>query len=511
MMYSKTILRRGALVVMAMTLGVTGATQERVLVPTQAPPAVPRSRPSITSSISLRDGDSPLTELATFSGHVDVFVGVIPFVSRSGTSGTFAVTGLPASAEVLRAWLQVTSFDQRQGQLVSATFAGNALGTKPADVEDASDVIVLYCSLFRFEVTPFVTGNGSYSYVATGHANAWGDSLIVVYEHPSLPLRTISILDGAESLFEATTTTQFEGIPAAPGRLILFTEADNASSAEEVRLNGAAVAGPADLFNANKGPYASLVTIPVTAQGGTNVLDVVTSDDWFGLHLAILSVQGVSGVSARLDIKPGACPNPCNRNSHGVLPVALLGSDALDVSQVDLSTLALSRADGTGSGVAPLAGPPGPNSVIEDVGTPLTGEPCDCHVLGGDGVLDLSMKFRTEDVVDLLELGGLPDGTSVELALNGFLLDGTAFHASDCIQLVTPGNGPELFVDASVPGAFIHVSPADVLDDGDGFSPFVRSYPRGSRVHLEAPALVGDRRFAGWMVATNAPAPSGSR
>jgi hypothetical protein len=141
--------------------------------------------------------------------------------------------------------------------------------------------------------------------------------------------------------------------------------------------------------------------------------------------------------AARLDVKPGACPNTVNPGSNGVLAVALVGSEFFDVSEVDLATLRLGRADGTGGNVAPLAGPPGPHSVIADVATPFDGEPCGCHALGADGVPDLSMKFRTQDVVSSLQLAGAHG--AVELVLTGLLLDGSSFRASDCIQLPTPG------------------------------------------------------------------------
>ena len=61
--------------------------------------------------------------------------------------------------------------------------------------------------------------------------------------------------------------------------------------------------------------------------------------------------------------RPGACPNPFNRTSHGVLPVALLGTGQVDVTQVDLSTVQLSRADRFGGSLSPHEGPPGPHSV----------------------------------------------------------------------------------------------------------------------------------------------------
>ena len=137
-----------------------------------------------------------------------------------------------------------------------------------------------------------------------------------------------------------------------------------------------------------------------------------------------------------LDIRPGACPNSLNRKSCGKLPIALLGTDMFDVSDVDLTTIQLARADGVGVSVAPLEGPPGPHSVIEDVGTPFDGQVCECHDLGSDDIDDLLMRFDTQDLVQELLLDELSGGDEVDLALTGSLLDGTPFEASDCVTLI---------------------------------------------------------------------------
>jgi hypothetical protein len=139
--------------------------------------------------------------------------------------------------------------------------------------------------------------------------------------------------------------------------------------------------------------------------------------------------------SAYLDIKPGSCPNAFNRTSKGVLPVALLGTDTFDVSDVDVASLELARSDGVGGSVAPHEGPPGPHTVIDDVATVLEGEPCECSEDGGDGHDDLSIKFKSRDVADELDLDDFERGDTVELTVSGTLLDGTAFEANDCIRI----------------------------------------------------------------------------
>ena len=152
----------------------------------------------------------------------------------------------------------------------------------------------------------------------------------------------------------------------------------------------------------------------------------------------LLSSPTPISFQARLDIKPGGCPNSFNRKSNGKLPIALLGTKDFDAAQVDLTTLLLSRAIDVGGSVPPIEGPPGPHSVLADVATPFEGEPCDCHDLDEDGTIDLSMKFSSQEVVTELELNDLPGGAFVELVLSGNLLDGTPFEASDCIRLVPP-------------------------------------------------------------------------
>ncbi len=203
--------------------------------------------------------------------------------------------------------------------------------------------------------------------------------------------------------------------------------------------------------------------------------------------------------SAALDIKPGSCPNSFNRNSHGVLPVALVGTDTIDVTQVDIASIMLSRDDGVGGGVAPNEGPPGPHSEFEDVATPFDGEPCDCHELEGDGITDLNMKFKTDDVVEALELNDLPAGDLVQLVVNGTLLDGTPFSASDCIRLVPPGTPPGMLaVGSNLSGVYIDVTPLDETLDGGGFANFERTYWLGTIVTLTAPQTNQGWVFAGW-------------
>lgn len=86
-----------------------------------------------------------------------------------------------------------------------------------------------------------------------------------------------------------------------------------------------------------------------------------------------------------IDIKPGSCPNGVNvMRSNGKLPVAILGTESLDVTMVDLDTVMLGfYGDTTFFAVEEV------KAAFEDV--------------DGDGYLDLIMQFKMADIRDAYE------------------------------------------------------------------------------------------------------------
>lgn len=134
-----------------------------------------------------------------------------------------------------------------------------------------------------------------------------------------------------------------------------------------------------------------------------------------------------------VDIKPGSCPNPLNPKSKGVLPVAVLGTEDFDVTTIDPETIELTR-EGIEDGAAPI------RWNYEDVATPFEGELCDCHDLDGDGYLDLTLKFDTQDLVEKLKLDEVAGETT--LTLTGELKEeegGTPIEGEDCIRVLKRG------------------------------------------------------------------------
>ena len=176
-----------------------------------------------------------------------------------------------------------------------------------------------------------------------------------------------------------------------------------------------------------------------------NILERLTNNPWrdscpvWG-YVVLPSTE----VPVPLDIKPGSCPNPINVKSQGVLPVAVLGTADFDVNQIDPASITL-------EGVSPLRWD------LEDVSTPF--EPyigktdCeqDCNILGPDGIIDLTFKFDTQEVLDLL---GDIESYDIEQE------DLEAFESGESDQLITTTE------DALLDGACLTVTLTGTLTDG---------------------------------------------
>ena len=154
----------------------------------------------------------------------------------------------------------------------------------------------------------------------------------------------------------------------------------------------------------------------------------------------IFAFAGVGGTplgGIPIDIKPGSCPNPFELGSNGVLPVAILGTESLDVTEIDPATVT-------------LAGVPALRSSLEDVSTPVTddnreGEGCeDCTTAGADGALDLTLKFDRQAIAAaILAMDPVPaDRDCVELELVATKLEsGDEVTGSDVIRVQSKSKG----------------------------------------------------------------------
>jgi hypothetical protein len=122
-------------------------------------------------------------------------------------------------------------------------------------------------------------------------------------------------------------------------------------------------------------------------------------------RVSILLNLGTPLTRVELDVKPETFPNSVNPRSWGVVPVAVLGEDTVDVREIDVATLAF------GPGGAPIAHRRGH---YEDVNR--------------DGYTDLVLHFRTQ------ETGIECDVETVSLV--GTTLDGLPVEGTDTVQPV---------------------------------------------------------------------------
>lgn len=131
-------------------------------------------------------------------------------------------------------------------------------------------------------------------------------------------------------------------------------------------------------------------------------------------------------VEVPVDVKPTSCRNPLNVGKGGVVPAAILGTEDLDVTQIDPASVTL-------QGISPA------RTELEDVATPFepyTGKEnaFDCTTAGADGFQDLTLKFNAEQLVGVL--GETTDGEVRVLKLTGTLKDefgGTPFVGEDVV------------------------------------------------------------------------------
>ncbi|MBW2570647.1 MAG: PQQ-like beta-propeller repeat protein [Deltaproteobacteria bacterium] len=185
-------------------------------------------------------------------------------------------------------------------------------------------------------------------------------------------------------------------------------------------------------------PYSETTTWTLSAGFGTKTVYAQLKDTFgqlsnvFTDQIDYLESCGVGVVPVFVDIKPGSCPNPLNVNvkDKGVLPVAVLGTMDFDVTTIDPSTIKLTR-EPVDCFVQPI------RWSCEDVATPFEEELCDCHDLNGDGYMDLTLKFVTQEVVSCLALEELA-GKTIPLTLTGNLKEensGTPIIGEDCVWI----------------------------------------------------------------------------
>jgi len=132
-------------------------------------------------------------------------------------------------------------------------------------------------------------------------------------------------------------------------------------------------------------------------------------------------------ITVFIDIKPNSCPNPLSCRAGGLISVAILGTETLNVEDINPASVE-------------LLGVPATRSDIEDVSQPFTDElsTCfDCNEAGADGFDDLVLKFDKRAVLTALGSAGVSDGNCIRRSdiLTGELFDGTFIEGEDSILI----------------------------------------------------------------------------
>jgi hypothetical protein len=161
------------------------------------------------------------------------------------------------------------------------------------------------------------------------------------------------------------------------------------------------------------------------------------ADHRSGLRVIDFGPEYLSEIPIEIDIKPGSDPNSINPDDGGVVPVALLGSDAFDVSEVDAATLKFG---------------PGDAAPDHDHGPHVEG-------VNADGLPDLLTHFDTGE-------SGIVFGTLVA-CLSGETLDGKPFNGCDDVRTVPDMDGDGLL---DTEEANLGTNALNRDTDGDGFT-----------------------------------------
>ena len=117
-----------------------------------------------------------------------------------------------------------------------------------------------------------------------------------------------------------------------------------------------------------------------------------------------------STIDVDIDIKPGSDPNSINTRSMGVVPVAILGSESFDVTNIDVSTLVFGPA-----GAAPAHDLSNPNTYSDHL-----------QDVNDDGFLDLVSHYPQKET-------GIVCGDT-EATISAELFDGTPIEGTDSVN-----------------------------------------------------------------------------
>lgn len=221
---------------------------------------------------AVANGDNVLAQAYHFTLQGNVTAAGVGL--RGTGSGNLVITGVPAGATVYRAFLYWATLGSANTyttpELNGQEVAGNLIGTSGDTCWGVEHNFV-----YRADVSALVNGNGTYSLAGlpnelTSGNDSQGASLVVIYQHPSQPFRTIVINDGAVSL-DLTTRAYTDSIsgfvpdsPVTNARVTYLVGDGQARwDAGNIAFNGQPIAS--NVFSGIDGNYWGTHTLDVTA------------------------------------------------------------------------------------------------------------------------------------------------------------------------------------------------------------------------------------------------------
>ena len=185
--------------------------------------------------------------------------------------------------------------------------------------------------------------------------------------------------------------------------------------------------------------YTSQPIGPVTLSGG-NIREIRYED----IEIVLVSLDNIliepaiSDIIVPIDIKPKFCPNIVHTKGNGPLQIAICGSDIIDINDIDVASIEIFGVKPTRSSYRDVTSP-----VVEAI----LPEDCPCNSDGKDGIVDLLLRFKKQDILNALR--PVQDGEIIVLTLTGFLQDGTSIEGDDCIVIAKKGKQEPVVESAS--------------------------------------------------------------
>jgi hypothetical protein len=346
---------------------------------------------------SSRDFGNPVNE----AGHIGFRVASVsepatPPVADAGTDQTLIDTDDNGSEEVT---LDGSGSSDSYGTIVSWVWTDDLGDTIPD-----GEITTTTLSVGTHTITLTVTDNDGLTDTDT--------VTVIIEPYPNQP--PVANGDGPYTIYVGDTLTlDASGSTDEHNNIVSYIwDLDDNNSFETD-------AGSNAVFDVN---YTYLQSLGLLVNNTYNIhLKVTDSGGLSNVANTTLTIIPTPALKVIVDIKPGSCPNPLNVKSSGVLPVAILGTADFDVTTIDPTSIRL-------AGVSPL------RSSFEDVAGPVfDSNDCNCTEDGPDGFPDLTLKFKTGDIVEAI--GDVNYGDTLTLKLTGVMIGERPIEGTDCILI----------------------------------------------------------------------------